>query len=318
MVQLARFLRVVRPDARGRLRVTGRTIYILPTRYGVVFGLLLATLLIASINYANNPAFLLTFLLAGIFFQAIFHTWRNLKGLELRCLGAAPVFAGDRARIRLKLRAADGGRHPGLRLAFDGETPVAADLSTDGEAEVTLGLRTRRRGRQPVGRLRLESRYPLGLLRAWCYLEPGHSLLVWPRPLKERLETGAPAWEGSQQGDRGVGADDFAGHRNYHPGDPPSRLHWKALAAEKGLLVKAFGGDRVNRLWLEFDALAPHDTETRLGLLAGAVERLSREAVHFGLRLPRREIPPASGEVQRRRCLDALALFDATDAGEVP
>ncbi|WP_419607529.1 DUF58 domain-containing protein, partial [Thiolapillus sp.] len=42
----------------------------------------------------------------------------------------------------------------------------------------------------------------------------------------------------------------------YHPGDQLGHIHWKAFAGEKGLLVKQFGGDRVNRYWLDFDAQA--------------------------------------------------------------
>jgi len=39
------------------------------------------------------------------------------------------------------------------------------------------------------------------------------------------------------------------------------------------------------------------------------VETLSRELLHYGLRLPQLEIEPSTGELHRRRCLDALALF---------
>ena len=309
---LAQWMRVVRPDSRGRIRITGRKIYILPTGYGLVFALLLVLLLIASINYANNPAFLLTFLLAGILFQAIFHTWRNLKGLELRWLESTPVFAGETARVRFEL--ADPERdHHSLLLAFADDEPALADCPAGSRTRVEVPLRTRHRGLVRTGRLRVESRYPLGLLRAWSLLETGAEVVVWPRPLHEPLETSAPTWEGSLEGDRGVGSDDFVGHRNYHPGDAPGQIHWKAFAAGKGLLVKQFGGDRVERLWLDFDALPTTNTEIRLSLLAGAIEELSATPLHYGLRLPGLEIEPASGAAHRRHCLDALALFGSEE-----
>lgn len=305
---LAQWMRVVRPDSRGRIRITGRKIYILPTGYGLVFGVLLILLLIASINYANNPAFLLTFLLAGIFFQAIFHTWRNLRGLELRWLDASPVFAGETARVRFELLDPGYG-HYSLLLSFPGNEPAIADCTAGERTGVEIPFHCRRRGPVRPGRLRVESRYPLGLLRAWSLLETDARVLVWPRPLQEPLESSDPDWEGSLEGDRGVGTDDFVGHRNYHPGDAPGQIHWKALAGEKGLLVKQFGGDRVEHRWLDFDSLPTTDTEIRLSLLAGAIETLSRTPMHYGLRLPQLEIVPATGETHRRRCLDALALF---------
>ena len=45
--------------------LTQRTVYILPTRPGLMLGLTLLTLLVASINYQLNLGYLLTFLLAG-------------------------------------------------------------------------------------------------------------------------------------------------------------------------------------------------------------------------------------------------------------
>jgi len=315
-MNLEKLVRITRPDRSGRIRITGRKIYILPTRYGLVFGILLILLLIASINYANNPAFLLTFLLAGIFFQAIFHTWRNLKGLELQWIHAEPVFAGETARVHLRI--ADPGRdHFALALAFAGNEPVLVDVLAERPAEAQLPVRTRHRGLLQPGRLTIESRYPLGLLRAWSLLETDARIMVWPRPLHESLAPSDPDQAGGLEGDQGSGSNDFAGHRSYRPGDTPARVHWKALAAGKGLLVKEFDGDRVDQIWLDYEALAPPNVEQRLGLLAGAVEALSREPLRYGLRLPQLEIAPSTGERHRRHCLDALALFgDAASAAD--
>ncbi len=303
-----RFVRVAQTDRRGRTCIQGRAIYIVPTRQGLLFGLLLAAMLVASINYASNPAFLLTFLLGGLLFQAIFHTWRNLQGISFRWLGAEPVFAGGKTRVRLQLFAPDRAR-PAIQVRFREEDPVLIHLAADKAVIAELPWTSSRRGLHRPGRLVVESRYPLGLFRAWSYLEPAGAILVWPKPAPPPPLSGAPAWESSLEGDRGVGTDDFQGHRNYHPGDTPSHIHWKALAADKGLLVKQFGGDRMEQTWLDFHALAPLGVEERLSALAGAVEKLAGTATHFGLRLPDQEIAPASGPAQRRRCLDALAIY---------
>ncbi len=306
--RLISLLRVVRPAGSGEAVVNGRKIYILPTRYGVMFGGLLITLLIASINYANNPAFILTFLLTGIFLQAIFHTWYNLLDLRLRSLHADPVFAGETTFFHFRLHDVGGRARHTLQLGFPGQESILADCPAGGGTEVRVPFQTRRRGRLRPGRLTVETRFPLGLLRAWCYLDTDMEAIVWPRPLESSLDQTDPAYEGSSDGDRGVGTDDFVGHRDYRAGDPLGHIHWKALAGEKGLLVKQFGGDRVNRLWLDFDALEEKNTEIRLGILAGAVQELSGQPVHYGLRLPDREISPDRGEAHRVKCLDSLAL----------
>ena len=303
----SRFLRLVRPDAGGRVRVGRRQIYILPTRAGLGFGLLLLLMLLGSINYANNLGFLLTFLLAGLGVVAMLHTWRNLNGIEILAGRPQPVFAGDRARFPIRLRHGDGGEHPGIRLRLDDQT-AAVDLPAAGETVVELALGAGRRGRLPLPRFSIDTTWPLGLLRAWAFVEAGHELLVYPRPGPSIPPPQAADYRPSARGDKGVGADDFVALRHYRPGDSPRHLHWKSLARGQGLQTKQFGGDRADRLWLEW-ALTPGDSETRLSLLCRAVLDASDDQLEFGLRLPGEEIPPARGPAQRRRCLERLALY---------
>ena len=133
--------------------------------------------------------------------------------------------------------------------------------------------------------------------------------VIYPKPLHERPNAANPSWGTAVEGDRGVGTDDFVGHRNYRPGDQLGHIYWKALAGEKGLLVKQFGGDRINQFWLDFDAIENADTEQRLCMLSGAVQALSNTSSWYGLRLPDQEIPINTGEIHRHRCLQALALY---------
>ena len=309
---LLKLQRVIRPQTGGLARVSGRKIYILPTSYGMVFGVLLITLLIASINYANNPAFILTFLLTGLFIQAIFHTWRNLLDLSVQWKHTEPVFAGETAFFNYLLRDDKGRAHYTLQMGFTNNDSIIADCPAGEKVLVKIPCSSTRRGLLEPGRLTLESRFPLGLLRAWCYLETGAQAIVYPKPLKGGPDTTNPSWGTAVEGDRGVGTDDFVGHRGYHPGDALGHIYWKALAGEKGLLVKQFGGDRVNRYWLDFDMLESSNTEQRLCILSGAVQALALDGAHYGLRLPGQEIAIDAGEAHRHACLTALALYGMT------
>lgn len=304
-----KFLRVVRSRGGAAASIEGRKIYILPTRYGVLFGVLLVLLLIGSINYANNPAFLLTFLLAGLFINTIFQTWRNLLGISVQWQGAEPAFAGETAKIRFRLGDGQKRRHYSVQLAFRDEPAVISDIDPSRECVVRLGRQTRERGLLRPGRMTVETRYPLGLLRAWSYLETEASVIVYPRPGEKRTHGGTPSYQGSETGYLGAGTDDFLGHRGYHPGDHPRHLNWKAYASDKGLLVKQFGGDRAELLWLDFNALDGWDTETRLSILCRNVLDLSMDQLYFGLRMPGLEIPPGNGLPHKEVCLQALAMF---------
>src|SRR5512139_1226727 len=88
-----------------------RRIFILPTKQGYLFGLVLAILLLASINYALSLGFVLTFLLAAMGAVAMLHTWRNLAHLKLRPGRCDPVFAGDTAQFRVVLESPSRERY---------------------------------------------------------------------------------------------------------------------------------------------------------------------------------------------------------------
>lgn len=77
--------------------LTQRRVYILPTKQGLAFTLLLFIMLLGSINYSNSLGYFLTFLLASLSVVAIFHTYNNLLKLSFGPAICKPVFAKENA-----------------------------------------------------------------------------------------------------------------------------------------------------------------------------------------------------------------------------
>ncbi|HCA26749.1 MAG TPA: hypothetical protein DEP05_03765 [Betaproteobacteria bacterium] len=286
-----------------------RTVYILPTRHGLMFGVMLAVMWVGSINYSLSLGFAFTFLLGSLAIVSIFHTYRNLVGLTLRPGKVEPVFSGQMAVFHICLHSREGASRPALVLQWEGRPPVAVDLPPAGEC-LALPLPAPQRGLLRPGRLHLFTQFPLGLFRAWAWAAPDMACLVYPQPAGE----GAPPPPFGGETDAGgrpdgAGRDDFSGLRGYRPGDSPRHVAWKAVARDDTLLIKEFSGERGGVAWLEWTQLAPFDTETRLSCLARWVIDAERAGGDYGLRLPGQEIAPASGERHRERCLAALALF---------
>jgi uncharacterized protein (DUF58 family) len=189
---------------------------------------------------------------------------------------------------------------------------MVVDVPAGGAAEVVLGVPAARRGWLPLGRVMLETRFPLGLFRAWSYVEPDARSLVYPKP--ERSPLPAPSAEAEAGGQRSPtpGNDDFAGLRNYQPADSPRHVAWKAAARSHELLTKQFTGEAAAELWLDWRLLAPGlGVEQRLSLLAGWVLAAERGGVNYGLRLPGVEIAPGRGDGHCAAALQALALYEA-------
>ena len=299
------------PPERGVVVLVHRRVYILPTQLGWLFVMTLAILLIGSINYALSLGFALTFLLAGMGLAGMVHTARNLARMAISVGRSEPVFMGEAAQFRVYLDARSAFDRPAiLARHVQSRSQMVVDVPAGGLAEVVLAVPAERRGWLPLGRVMLETRFPLGIFRSWSYVEPDARCLVYPRP--ERSALPQPAAESARGALRSPtpGNDDYSGLRAYQLSDSPRHVAWKAVARNEDMLTKQFTGEAAAELWLDWARLAQFNVEQRLSRLAGWVLEAERAGVQYGLRIPGVEIPAGRGEAHRAACLQALALYE--------
>ena len=287
-----------------------RRIFILPTRQGYLFAVVLVILLLASINYTLSLGFVLTFLLASMAGTAMLHTWRNLAHLRLRPGRCDPVFAGETALFPVTVETPARARFS-IAVRRRDEDAIYADIGAGEFAVVTLPVVVAQRGVIRCGRLEVFTRYPLGLFHAWSYVDFDLAVIVYPRP---DLLAGTPPALSRSDSEEGIpvaGDEEFNMLRPYRPGDTPRQIAWKALAREQGLLTKEFSATASSELWLDWDEARAAGVEARLSILCHWVLQAERFGQGYGLRLPGKAIAPSRGEAHRTRCLEALALFQA-------
>jgi uncharacterized protein (DUF58 family) len=309
--RLANWIYGFRPPERGTIILVHRRVYILPARLGLLYAATLVILLIGSINYALALGFALTFLLAGLGIAGMVHTARNLARIGVSTGRAEPVFAGESAQFRLYLEARGRYDRPAILARHVGSgSQFVIDIPAHGIAEVVLSVPAPRRGWLPLGRAMLETRFPLGLFRAWSYLEPDARCLVYPRPERSPLPRPQAEAAAGALRSQAPGNDDFSGLRAYQRSDSPRHVAWKAVARSDDMLTKQFTGEAAAELWLDWRLLpAALGLEQRLARLAGWVLAAEREGSFYGLRLPGVEIAPARGDAHCAVCLQALALY---------
>jgi uncharacterized protein (DUF58 family) len=300
-----------RHHADGRHAVIGRNrVYILPTRHGYLLLAILLVMLLGSINYSNNMAFLLTFLVVGIGHNAMWYTHRNLLGLWVTALPVEPVFAGASPLLTLRLEERDGRLREAIHLAADGLASRPAFLEPRGSTQVSVALEARQRGLYRLSRQRLSTRYPLGLLEAWTWLTLDTEVLVYPLPLAmETLTLTGDDRMGEQSTHSGQPDATPDEIRAYRPGDAPNRIAWKAVARSGELFVRDTDSGGGAPTWLDWDGIPVADPETRLSVLCHRVLEIHAEGQPCGLRLPGTRIEPGTGADHLKRCLRALALF---------
>jgi uncharacterized protein (DUF58 family) len=303
------FERLVRPRRPESLpiRFDRHRIYILPTRFGWFFVLLLLTMALGALNYNNNPALLLCLLLAGAAIASLLHAQLQLGGLQVPAVGGDPVPAGSTLQLRVHARADAGRERRGLRVECLGE---AATLSlADGAGEAVIALPTTMRGWLDLGRLTFSTTRPLGLARAWAYAWPETPLLVYPAP--ERNPPPLPQGAGDNAPSRLHPAGDDVHHlRPWRRGDSRRAVAWKASAKRDALLVREYEQTLGADIVLDWRALATLPYETRIRRLAGWIDQAERESRRYRLDLPGQPpLGPAQGAPHRHACLRALALL---------
>ncbi|MDJ0808253.1 MAG: DUF58 domain-containing protein [Gammaproteobacteria bacterium] len=301
--------RSAKPAPGGYYRISARSIYILPTKQGLTLALVLLLMLIGSVNYASNLGYLVTFFLGGIWLTSILHTWRNLLGLCLYPGQATPVFAGQEAGFTVHLRNPSGLPRFGILISAEGGGSAACDLPGEADSTLVLAYPARTRGDLKLRNVSIHSRYPFGLFHAWTYAQPKMCCLVYPKPADRGEPPSEVTYRSSDEGDKGVGADDFVGLRSFRYGDSPRHIDWKTMARERGLHTKLFGGDRSEQISLDWDLLDDPDPEVRLSMLCRYILQAHERQHAYRLKLPGLTIPTGSDEAHKQRCLASLARF---------
>ncbi len=288
------------------VRLHRRRIYVLPSVFGIGFAILLVIMQLGALNYANNPALLLTCLLAAAAWMSLFTGFRTLADLQLVSVGASACHAGDMALVSCRFATSRRAR-PNLRLRWNGiDSAFAIAAGTAGK--ISVSLPTERRGWMRPGRLRLWTDQPLGLFVIWSWLNPPVTILVYPT-----AELSAPPFPTGSQGqsERSSAADgdEFSGLRDYRSGDPQRRIAWKASARHESLLVRET--ERLVDDDLQFDhaALVGLGGEARIRRLTAWVLAAEAASRCYTLQLPDQRIGPGLGDTHRHACLRALALM---------
>ncbi|MEX1080748.1 MAG: DUF58 domain-containing protein [Halofilum sp. (in: g-proteobacteria)] len=289
-----------------RVALNRRRLFILPTGLGCTFAATLGLLLFGSLNYGASLGFALTFLLTGCGVIGMLESYRNLEGLAFTFAPPPAVFAGEVAQFPVEIEAPARERWA-VELGREGTGQTIRRVAPGVPTIVQLARETRHRGHVPLPRLTVASRWPLLLFCVWSRLEPAVSALVYPAPIDHGY---ARPWaDGAEIDATGTGGEeDFAGLREYRPGDSPRRIAWKALARTDELRVKAFEAATADDTWLDWASLEGLAHEARLEQLCAWVLAAERTGRAYGLILPDARIAPASGPEHRRRCLEALAL----------
>lgn len=284
-----------------------RQIFILPTGFGWLLGLLMSAMMLGSLNFNNNLGLLTSFIVAGLAVLSLFKAYRNLAGLKIHRIDASPVFAGQPIPIYLDIENDAAWSRPGLEVRA-GSAATVEGLSSGERSRIRIDQITHRRGWHDPGRFRVSTRHPLGLFDAWSWVFPARRLIVYPTPAHPAPPF--PAHGGSQgQPDRRAEGEEFHSLRPWRAGDPLHRIAWKASQRHRALLSRQFQAEDSADITLSLNNAPGRDLEERIRVLTTWVVEAHRRRMAWSLELPDRSLGPGTDEHHLHRCLMALALI---------
>ena len=212
--------------------LTQRNVYILPTLAGLMLGVTLLVLLVASINYQLNLGYLLTFMLAGSALVGMHVCHGTLRGLAMNLIAPPAQYAGATASFDVKLTNTRRAARHGIGLSVLDPHDVDAqkgrerhwawtDVPAQGSSVVQVAFTPARRGLHRLPTLTAETRFPLGTFRVWTVWRPAAQILVYPAPERHPppLPPGEPRSGGAAAAARAQSTGEFDGIRGYRRGD---------------------------------------------------------------------------------------------------
>ena len=301
------------------LVLQARRLYILPTRAGLGFALLLLVMLIAGLNYSNSLALLLTFMLTGFVLVGMYECQRTLQGLALTQVRVLDCCAGDLGWIELHLSNPGPVVRRALSAGAPGAAPALFEIAAGGTAIVRMNYPALRRGRVQIDRLELATTTPFGLFRAWTWVYLPLIATVYPRPAGRRplpINGSRPPPRASAL--PGADEEQWSSLRPYQPGDSPRRIAWKIYARGGPPMVGLYEGTGGGEHWLSFVGLEALDLEVRLSQLCAWALECARRGAACSLRLPGCELPLGRSSGHRTALLRALAGYGEAPVGAEP
>lgn len=305
------------PPSKDSIVLHNRRLYILPTRFGYLFAMMLLFMFLAAINYQNSMAFVLTFMLTSLAIVSLWYTHKNLLGISVKLQTPRPVFCGQACELKFEVSHPNNAKRYAIGIQYAREAPVYLKLAPQQTSGASLKIRSHIRGQfRPQG-ITVFTRYPTGLFHAWGWLRFDLPILIYLRPEDDiKLQQSMVEQYDGKTSTSTIEGDDFAGLREHREGESLRHISWKAYAQGKGLLTKTFQGQARPSLWIDWFQIDEGSVERRLSFMTALVLAAENEEQKYGLKLPGITIEQDFGNAHKHACLQTLAVFRQTDLNQ--
>lgn len=259
---------------------------------------------------ANGAAYLLAFLTGTLGVMSHVYARRNLRGLAVRVGATSVQRPGLGEALAVELEALSGLEPCGIEVLLVGNPKATFVEQIPSGDSVRLYLRMPA-GNAPL-KLLLRSAYPLGLFHSQRIVNVELTRRAIPTASGNLPLPPARHEPGGMDGRAGSSpmasreGDDFAGVREWQPGDSPKHIDWRAVARGRPLLVKTWARGGHEAVEIDWNAVPLPESE-KPGQIVRWIQMCEQQGISYSLSLPGQEIATGQGEAHARRCFEALA-----------
>lgn len=296
-------------------QVGRRQLYILPTRIGWYYALILIALFGIAIKFDNQAAFMMLFILISVSLIAMVYTHNNVIGLSISTQASKHVFVGETATFPIHLHNNSNKSRYAVWLACGGFTQLS-NLDAEEQVKIDLRLPSVQRGYLNCDPISLTSQFPIGVFFCWTKQFDSHQrCLVYPQPLDLVPLLTQDNQQGKQQNQPNItsGAEDYSGMKPYQAGDRLRDIHWPSLAKTQKLVSIQHENQNSSSVNLSWFSLPQHlSTEDKLSQLCHWVIHAEQVNRRYQLEMPNHTIEYNMGLTHYHKCLSTLALWSET------
>ncbi len=289
-----------------------RELYILPTRVGWYYALILIALFGIAVKFDNQSAFMMLFILIAVGLVAMVYTHNNVIGVSIKAQPSNAVFLGEPALFPISLANASRKQRHAVWLICGGFHRLTSLIPGESES-VQIKLPTVQRGYLSCDPINLSSQFPIGVFFCWTKrFTSEQRCLVYPQPLNLVPFPEDGSHEGRLQASSQVrvGAEDYAGMKSYQPGDRLRDIHWPSLAKTHKLVSVQYENQSNSSVNLSWFSLPSHlNIEDRLSQLCFWIMEAEQNGLRYQLEMPNHTIEFDSGRTHYHECLKVLALW---------
>ena len=297
-----------------------RQLYILPTKAGWIFAILVFILFLASIKFSHQATFLLTFLLCGFGIISSLHTQKNINGITISLKDSPAIFANEKTEFICRLNNSTNIKRHNIWLLC-GDQHYCVDIESNNTIKQNIQLEAKQRGIFEIPAVSITSHFPLGILFGWSRkFQSGAKCMVYPAP-KDLLplpDTTLIQYEEGQEQiitTNGIqkNGEQISSLKPYQIGDRLRDIHWPSLAKSNQLVSKEYDNNTEYKCIFSWQQVSSLNTEDKLSQLTYWLLDAEKKQTSYQLSIPGFESLHDHGDQHLKECLEKLALWDKND-----